>query len=62
MVLKLINNDELKVWGDRILVWYNIFRTKPPAELCVNGRCLPFIVDEKDDVYSSNMFSIPSQP
>eukprot|EP00957_Ditylum_brightwellii_P129705 9894350-Ditylum_brightwellii.AAC.1 len=48
--LKLLNMDTSKAWGDGILMWCNIVRTKPPVQLGVNGRYLPFIINEKEDV------------
>eukprot|EP00957_Ditylum_brightwellii_P190378 14492239-Ditylum_brightwellii.AAC.1 len=50
--------DELRSWGDGILVWCNVVRTNPPLKLGINGRYLPFIVNIKDNDYNSYMFSM----
>eukprot|EP00957_Ditylum_brightwellii_P199308 15192132-Ditylum_brightwellii.AAC.1 len=39
-VLKLLNNDKSKAWGDGMLMWCNAVRTKPPVQLGGNGRYL----------------------
>eukprot|EP00957_Ditylum_brightwellii_P170554 12983030-Ditylum_brightwellii.AAC.1 len=57
-MLKVLNMDESKSWGYRILVWCNIVRTNPPVQLGINGRCLPFIVNKKkEDDFDSSMFN-----
>jgi hypothetical protein len=57
-VLKVLNTDESKSWGDGILVWCNTVRTNPPVQLGIHGRYLPFIVNKKkEDDFDSSMFS-----
>eukprot|EP00957_Ditylum_brightwellii_P158317 12051051-Ditylum_brightwellii.AAC.2 len=55
-VLEVIKRDESRSWGDGNLVWCNAVRTKPPVQLGINGRYLPFTINEKEDDYNSSMF------
>jgi hypothetical protein len=57
-VLKVLNADESKSWGDGILVWCNAVRTNPPVQLGINGRYLPFIVNKKkEEDFDSSVFN-----
>eukprot|EP00957_Ditylum_brightwellii_P210669 15365242-Ditylum_brightwellii.AAC.1 len=56
-VLKVLNMDASKSWGDEVLVWCNAVQTKPSEELGINGRYLPFIVNKKEEDFNSPIVS-----
>eukprot|EP00957_Ditylum_brightwellii_P100421 7654575-Ditylum_brightwellii.AAC.1 len=47
--------EESKSWGDEILVWCNAIRTIPSEQLGINGRYLPFIVNNKEEDFDSSI-------
>jgi len=56
-VLNILKVDEKDAWGEGILIWCNCVITKPLETLALNGRYLPFINNEKNDVYDPSLFS-----
>ena len=56
-VLGILKVDEKDAWGDGILIWCNCVVTKPVQTQALNGRYLPFINNEKNDVYDPTQFS-----